>query len=318
MRSTTLRMAKTSNVSVLMSWPPSRPERRTLGRLAAAAAPAIASVITHVAMISSGADRQATATPRLAHAPWLFVPPPSIPRSPPSLSPAHLSHEPTPMRQNSAHGLPPGRAAAHRRALPRHGRSRPCCWPAAPARRWSSRSSSPTALTVAGAAMLNNCRRARRRHAHGAHAPAADGERPHPGRASTRRGTGAGGRRQPGPVGRGRRPRGGLRPARRRVLRASSYTLLLKPRTALSSIPGAVAGVFPALIGWAATGAGVVGRPPLPLRARLRLVAATLLGAGPRARGGLPGLGHPDAGGRLRRRRVPAAHRLVRGGRDGR
>ncbi len=32
------------------------------------------------------------------------------------------------------------------------------------------------------------------------------------------------------------------------------YTMLLKPRTALSSIPGALAGVFPALIGWAATG----------------------------------------------------------------
>lgn len=34
------------------------------------------------------------------------------------------------------------------------------------------------------------------------------------------------------------------------------YTLLLKPRTALSAVPGGVAGVFPALIGWAATGAG--------------------------------------------------------------
>jgi heme o synthase len=32
------------------------------------------------------------------------------------------------------------------------------------------------------------------------------------------------------------------------------YTLLLKPHTALSSVPGALAGVFPALIGWAATG----------------------------------------------------------------
>ena len=32
------------------------------------------------------------------------------------------------------------------------------------------------------------------------------------------------------------------------------YTLLLKPRAALSSVPGALAGVFPALIGWAATG----------------------------------------------------------------
>ena len=33
------------------------------------------------------------------------------------------------------------------------------------------------------------------------------------------------------------------------------YTLLLKPRSALSAVPGGVAGVFPALIGWAATGA---------------------------------------------------------------
>jgi protoheme IX farnesyltransferase len=32
------------------------------------------------------------------------------------------------------------------------------------------------------------------------------------------------------------------------------YTMLLKPRTALSSVPGALAGVFPALVGWAATG----------------------------------------------------------------
>jgi heme o synthase len=37
------------------------------------------------------------------------------------------------------------------------------------------------------------------------------------------------------------------------------YTMLLKPRTALSAVPGGVAGVFPALIGWAATGAGWSG-----------------------------------------------------------
>ena len=37
------------------------------------------------------------------------------------------------------------------------------------------------------------------------------------------------------------------------------YTMLLKPRMALSSVPGALAGVFPALIGWAATGAAWSG-----------------------------------------------------------
>jgi protoheme IX farnesyltransferase len=38
------------------------------------------------------------------------------------------------------------------------------------------------------------------------------------------------------------------------VYYAIVYTMLLKPRMALSSVPGAFAGVFPALIGWAATG----------------------------------------------------------------
>ena len=38
------------------------------------------------------------------------------------------------------------------------------------------------------------------------------------------------------------------------VYYALVYTLLFKPHTALSSVPGALAGVFPALVGWAASG----------------------------------------------------------------
>ncbi len=89
------------------------------------------------------------------------------------------------------------------------------------------------------------------------------------------------------------------------------YTLLLKPRTALSAVPGGVAGVFPALIGWAATGAGLVRRDPVPLRADPGLVAAALLGADAGARGRLPRLGHPHAARPLRRRRHAAAHRRL-------
>ncbi len=37
------------------------------------------------------------------------------------------------------------------------------------------------------------------------------------------------------------------------------YTMLIKPRTALSSLPGGLAGVFPALIGWTAAGGGLSG-----------------------------------------------------------
>jgi protoheme IX farnesyltransferase len=35
------------------------------------------------------------------------------------------------------------------------------------------------------------------------------------------------------------------------------YTLLIKPRSAFSSLPGGLAGVFPALIGWTAAGGGL-------------------------------------------------------------
>ena len=100
--------------------------------------------------------------------------------------------------------------------------------------------------------------RARRGPAHGADAPASHGLRPHPAGARHARRAGRRGRRGSGPLGRRRRPRRGLRAARRVLLRRL-YTLLLKPRTALSAVPGGVAGVFPALIGWAATGAAWSG-----------------------------------------------------------
>jgi protoheme IX farnesyltransferase len=38
------------------------------------------------------------------------------------------------------------------------------------------------------------------------------------------------------------------------------YTMLIKPRTAFSALPGGLAGVFPALIGWTASGGGFDGR----------------------------------------------------------
>ncbi len=112
-----------------------------------------------------------------------------------------------------------------------------------------------TAFTVGGAALLNNVIERDVDQGHGAHAPARHGHRPHL--------AGAG-------DGSGRHPRrgrwaaacwavaGGLA-ALFALLGAAYYvfvyTLLLKPRTALSAVPGGVAGVFPALIGWAATGA---------------------------------------------------------------
>jgi heme o synthase len=38
------------------------------------------------------------------------------------------------------------------------------------------------------------------------------------------------------------------------------YTMLIKPHTAFSALPGGLAGVFPALIGWTASGGGFDGR----------------------------------------------------------
>ena len=38
------------------------------------------------------------------------------------------------------------------------------------------------------------------------------------------------------------------------------YTLVIKPRTPYSSLPGGLAGIFPALIGWTAAGGGLAGR----------------------------------------------------------
>ena len=93
--------------------------------------------------------------------------------------------------------------------------------------------------------------------------PTASGRIP-PARAARR--AGRRGRRRRGPLGRRRRPRGGASPCSAPLYYVVVYTLLLKPRTALSAVPGGLAGVFPALIGWAATGAGLVGRHPLPLR----------------------------------------------------
>jgi len=111
-----------------------------------------------------------------------------------------------------------------------------------------------TALTVAGAALLNNViernldarmERTRRR-------PTASGRlRPGRARAAGLAAVAAGVLALWATAG-GEAALLGLLGAAYYVL---VYTLLFKPRTALSSVPGALAGVFPALIGWAASGA---------------------------------------------------------------
>jgi protoheme IX farnesyltransferase len=111
-----------------------------------------------------------------------------------------------------------------------------------------------TALTIAGAAILNNCleRQTDQKMARTRIRPTASG------RLKPRRALIAGlSATIAGAVAVGFS--GGLLAA---VLAAAgalyyvvAYTVLLKPRTALSALPGGLAGVFPAAIGWAAAGA---------------------------------------------------------------
>ena len=86
------------------------------------------------------------------------------------------------------------------------------------------------------------------------------------------------------------------------------YTLLIKPRIAFSSLPGSLAGVFPALIGWTAAGGGLSGRIVFAVRADRGLVAAPLLGAVLCPLRRVRGLGHPHAAVALGER---AATRLI-------
>ena len=83
------------------------------------------------------------------------------------------------------------------------------------------------------------------------------------------------------------------------------YTLWLKPRTTQNIVIGGAAGAVPPLVGWAAA----AGQPRpvglLPVRDRLLLDAAALLGAGAADQGRLRAHRDPDAAGRRRRGRDP-------------
>ena len=222
------------------------------------------------------------------------------------------SHECRVIRENGPYGLRESRPAAHRRALPGHrtgsdaarrrrarvaGDRRPCGHGSHRGRRGDPQQR----------------HRAGHRRAHAAHAPAADGERPPAPRAGARRRARRGGHRSPGPLGHCRRPRRRLRPARRRLLRArlhaaaqAAHRLELRARRPRRRLPRAHR--------LGGDRSPVVRRHPVPLRRGLRLVAAALLGAVPGARGRLPLLGHPDAGGALRRAdHARLDRRLLRG-----
>jgi protoheme IX farnesyltransferase len=110
-----------------------------------------------------------------------------------------------------------------------------------------------TALTVGGAALLNNVieRDVDRRMERTRRRPTASGAIPPPRAALAGAGGVAAGAAALWAVSGGLAAAFALLGALYYVV---VYTLLLKPRTALSAVPGGVAGVFPALIGWAATG----------------------------------------------------------------
>ena len=90
------------------------------------------------------------------------------------------------------------------------------------------------------------------------------------------------------------------------------YTLWLKPRTTQNIVIGGAAGAVPPLVGWAAATGSLDAVGVLPVRDRLLLDAAALLGARAADQGRLRAHGHPDAAGRRRRGRDPAPDPALR------
>ena len=139
----------------------------------------------------------------------------------------------------------------------------PCSWRPC----WPARGGALTAAIVAVVGPHGGRRRraqqlprTRPRRPHGAHPPAAHRRR-HARAARARSGRPARQRRRRG-RGVGLRRRARRRPSRPPAPSTtwSSTRCCIKPRTAFSSLPGGLAGVFPALIGWTAAGGGLAGR----------------------------------------------------------
>ena len=95
------------------------------------------------------------------------------------------------------------------------------------------------------------------------------------------------------------------------------YTLWLKPRTTQNIVIGGAAGAVPPLVGWAAACGPPRPVGVLPVRDRLLLDAAALLGAGAADQGRLRPHRHPDAAGRRRRGRDQATDPALRLAADG-